>query len=48
MGERWLLSPGISAEVRAAMFQGWLNDLPEAPQLTTETPGRPGNHFGAL
>jgi hypothetical protein len=49
MGERWLLSPGIAAEVREAMFRGWLSELPEAPSLTSATPAQAWQSFwGAL
>jgi hypothetical protein len=45
MGERWLLSPGIPAEVREAMFRGWLSELPEAPSLTSATPAQAWQSF---
>lgn len=49
MGERWLLSPGIPAEVREAMFRGWLSELPEAPSLTSATPAQAWQSFwGAM
>jgi hypothetical protein len=48
LGQAWL-SPGISAEARAAAFSQWLNGLPPAPSLETATPAQAWQSFwGAM